>query len=160
MKKDYDGALPLLDTENVLQLIPHKPPFRYVDTITNLSKTYCEAEYHFKEREFFYEGHFPDFKITPSVILTECMAQCGLLPLGIVNYLNENGVQKSMNWYPIFTNSEVKFTHPVLPNTKVFVYAELVFFRMNRVKSKVNLKNEDGKLCASGLLSGVIQVKQ
>ena len=46
-------------------------------------KTGAEGFYTFKEDEYFYQGHFKDNPITPGVILTEVMAQIGVVCLGI-----------------------------------------------------------------------------
>lgn len=146
----------LQDYSQLLSLIPHKTPFRFIDEIEFADQQKARGNYHFKSEEYFYQGHFPDLPITPSVILTEAMAQIGLIPLGIMNMIQDTTEIENVDLKPIFTNSEVKFVNVVYPDTKITVEAEKVFFRMNRLKAKVKLFDDNEKLCASGMLSGVI----
>ena len=57
--------------------------FLFVDELTNISDNGVRGNYTFKESEYFYKGHFKDYPITPGVILTEVMAQIGVVCLGI-----------------------------------------------------------------------------
>lgn len=145
-----------MERETILGLIPQQPPFRFIDTLTHVSPDLIEGSYFFKKDEYFYKGHFPDLPITPSVILTETMAQVGLIPLGLVNYLENNQMNSLTGIKPIFTNSDVKFTKTVFPETKVTVVAKKIYFRLNRLKANVKLYNDRDQLCASGTLSGMI----
>ena len=148
----------MLDSSNpdeILSVIPHQPPFRFIDQILKISTDKCVGTYHFKNDEFFYTGHFPEIHITPSVILVECMAQIGLIPIGIANIAKDNPNQNFDLIKPVFTNSDTKFVKPVYPNTTVTVEAENIYFRMNRLKAKVKLRDDKGDLCCSGVLSGV-----
>jgi len=146
----------LLDNSQILSLIPQSFPFRFVDEIEYADEQISKGSYYFKKDEYFYQGHFPDIAITPSVILTEAMAQIGLIPLGILNFIKETSTIDRDNLKPIFTNADVKFVRPVFPETKVIVEAEKIYFRLNRLKAKVKLMDSDNNLCASGTLSGII----
>ena len=53
------------------------------DIIDAVSEERITGHYTFKATSFFYQGHFKGNPITPGVILTECMAQIGLVCLGI-----------------------------------------------------------------------------
>ena len=54
-----------------------------MEELTSITERGVEGFYTFKEEEFFYIGHFKDNPITPGVILTEVMAQIGVVCLGI-----------------------------------------------------------------------------
>ena len=144
------------DYVQILNAIPNQYPFRFIDEITFVDHKTARGTYFFKKSEYFYQGHFPATPITPSVILTETMAQIGLLPLGIVNYAKENPVGELRLIKPILTNAKLKFIKPIFPETKVTVNGEKVYFRMNRLRAKVELFNESEELSASGTLSGII----
>ena len=141
--------------QDILAAIPHRTPFRFIGEIIQLNENKCIGTYRFKKEEFFYSGHFPEMPITPSVILVETMAQIGLIPLGIVNLLKEKPKQNLDQIKPIFTDSNVTFKKPVYPETTVTVEAENIYFRLNRLKTKVKLQDEKGHICCSGILSGV-----
>ncbi|MBO6794007.1 MAG: hypothetical protein JJ895_08855 [Balneolaceae bacterium] len=145
----------LSDFNVILSTIPHKEPFRFIDSIEELDENYCTGTYHFKKNEYFYSGHFPGLPITPSVILIECMAQIGLIPLGMVNLAKVDPKVDFESIKPIFTNSEIKVGAPVYPETTVTVEAKNIYFRLNRLKTKVKMRNERGDVCCSGTLSGI-----
>jgi 3-hydroxyacyl-[acyl-carrier-protein] dehydratase len=148
-----------ITTEKILNFIPHKTPFRFIEEILEVDINSAKGTYFFKKNEYFYEGHFPNKPITPGVILTEAMLQIGLIPLGIMNYANEFPDDKVEAIIPIFTDAQLKFLHPVYPETTVTVVSEKVYFRLNRLKSKVKLYNEQGKICSSGILNGTFIIE-
>ena len=59
----------------VLQLIPHRPPFLFVDEIVAESGDSLTARRTFRSEEDFYKGHYPGAPITPGVILCEAAFQ-------------------------------------------------------------------------------------
>ncbi len=136
----------------ILSKLPQQPPFRFLDKIVELSEDRIVGEYRFKEDEYFYKGHFPGDPVTPGVILVEAMAQTGLVALGI--YLLE--LEKpGTSLRTMFSDCAVDFSHAVLPGNKVTISAERLFWRRNKLKSKVELKLENGIIAAHGVVSGV-----
>ena len=67
----------------VLNLLPYKSSFRFVDNISELSEDGVTGDYTLREDAFFYEDHFVGNPVTPGVIITEIMAQICLVVLGI-----------------------------------------------------------------------------
>ena len=68
-------------------LLPHREPFLFVDEIVQADKTKIVAKHVFREEEFFFKGHFPEYPVVPGVILIETMAQsggAGLRKLGLL----------------------------------------------------------------------------
>ena len=51
----------------------------FVDELISLSEHDAEGFYTFKKDEYFYQGHFKNNPIIPGVILTEVMAQIGVV---------------------------------------------------------------------------------
>ena len=141
--------------QEIIALLPYQEPFLFVDELTAISSEGITGNYTFKKEAYFYEGHFKNNPITPGVILTECMAQIGLVCLGI--YMLKDELSDS-NPQIALTSSQVDFFLPVLPGEKVTVVSEKEVFRFNKLKCNVKLLNEKGALVCRGKISGMLQV--
>lgn len=139
--------------QNILDCIPQQKPFRFVDEILEVDENHIVGAYRYREDEVFYEGHFPDMPVTPGVILTETMAQIGLVALGI---FIENMRPETMHTIKVFfTHSNVQFHKMVLPGQRVIVHAEKEFFRLRKLQCKVRMVTESGEKICAGTLSGM-----
>jgi len=63
----------------VTALIPHRPPFLFVDRILSADTESLVAERTWAPEEEFYRGHYPEAPITPGVLLCEAVFQTGAL---------------------------------------------------------------------------------
>jgi len=144
-----------MSPEQIIGLLPYTKPFLFVDAISSVSDEEIEGSYTFPADSFFYEGHFKGNPITPGVILTECMAQIGLVSLGIYKLKEHSHLS---NLQVAFTSADVQFLKPVLPDDKVIVKASVDYFRFNKLKCKVKLYCNEILAC-EGALSGVFKVE-
>src|SRR5215217_7850279 len=98
-------------TNNILNYLPYKSSFLFVDDITSLNDDGVIGEYTFKADSFFYEDHFPGNPVTPGVIITEVMAQIGLVVLGIHLMLGDikehEGFEMHEDSFPLLTSTNV-----------------------------------------------------
>lgn len=141
----------LMDKSDIVSKLPYAPPFLFVDEILEIDENGCQGTFTYHESLDFYRGHFVDRPITPAVILTETMAQIGLVCLGI--YLNPEINPEDMHF--AFTSSEVNYLKPVYPNEKVWVTSEKVYYRFGKLKCNVVMKNTANEVVAQGTLSGI-----
>ncbi len=121
--------------------------------ILSVSEEGIKGTYTFDPDSFFYKGHFKGNPITPGVILTECMAQIGLVCFGIYILHKENISEKSTF---ALSSTEIDFYLPVYPGEKVTVLSEKIYFRFQKLKCKVRMMNEKGEIVAIGTISGMI----
>jgi 3-hydroxyacyl-[acyl-carrier-protein] dehydratase len=142
--------------QRILEAIPQKPPFRFIDDILEISDDFIVGKYTYKKDEFFYKGHFPEKPITPGVIILETMAQTGVVAHGIYLELKNN---QPIDKTTLFTEAQVEFLNVVLPEETVYIKGELIYYRKSKIKSKVEVKKEDGTMVAIGELAGVGVVK-
>ena len=142
----------------IIKNLPYTKPFLFVDELTEISENGVVGNYTFNEKAFFYEGHFKGNPITPGVILTETMAQIGLVCLGI--YLLKDKISsEEKNTQIALTSNQVDFYLPVLPNEKVTVISEKEYFRFNKLKCKIRMMNDKNELVCRGTISGMIIAK-
>ncbi|MDW5289530.1 hydroxymyristoyl-ACP dehydratase [Formosa sp. PL04] len=145
-----------MTSKQIISLLPYQEPFLFVDELTLMSSEGITGHYTFKSEAYFYRGHFKNNPITPGVILTECMAQIGLVCLGIYmlkDQLSENNLPQIA-----LTSCQVDFFLPVLPGEKVTVVSEKEVFRFNKLKCHVKLLNSKGELVCRGKISGMLHI--
>jgi len=144
----------------VLNYLPYKSSFRFVDNISSLDENGAIGDYTLKPGSFFYEDHFQGYPVTPGVIITEIMAQIGLVVLGIYLMLqsSENSrLNEEDKFYPLLTSSEVSFYKMVLPGEKVTVVSKKQYFRFNKLKCYIEMMDEKNEMIARGMFSGMIK---
>ncbi len=114
-----------LDTDKVKELIPHREPFLFIDSVLEIEKgRKLIAEKLFSPEEFFFKGHFPGNPIVPGVIITEAMAQAGGV---LFNYSFGDDIKKDG-----FTNAYLiglercRFRTPVIPGDRVVFDVEFL----------------------------------
>ncbi len=150
-----------MTSNQIIELLPYQKPFLFVDALTMISLEGITGNYTFKKEEYFYKGHFKDNPITPGVILTECMAQIGVVCLGIYMLkVDPDSYRDSKEKKPqiALTSSQIDFFLPVFPGEKVTVVSEKEAFRFNKLKCNVRVLNTKGELVCRGKISGMIKV--
>lgn len=142
-----------MEKKEIIKLLPYTEPFLFVEEIEHISEEGVTGNYRFPEDAFFYRGHFKEHPVTPGVILTECMAQIGVVCLGIFLLKNEN----LKDFKVALSGTSVDFYLPVYPEEKVRVISEKEYFRFNKLKCKVKMFNAEGKLVCKGEISGMVK---
>ena len=142
--------------EEIIAKLPYRHPFLFVDEIFHIDESSISGTYTFDAGHEFYKGHFKDNPVTPGVILTETMAQIGLVSFGI--YLLSKSKNTLDELKIALTSTEIDFFKPVFPDEKVFVKSNKEYFRFNKLKCKVEMFNEKDELICRGKIAGMIQL--
>ena len=140
--------------QELLAQLPYSSPFLFVDDILNVDTDSIEGKFTFSPDLDFYKGHFKDNPVTPGVILTECMAQIGVVCLGI--YLLNQGKKDDLKAKIAMTSSEVEYLKPVYPGESVTVLSEKQYYRFEKLKCRVQMFDSENNLVCRGVIAGMI----
>jgi UDP-3-O-[3-hydroxymyristoyl] N-acetylglucosamine deacetylase/3-hydroxyacyl-[acyl-carrier-protein] dehydratase len=111
---------PLMDVNDIIKMLPHRPPFLLVDKIFELSETHVIGLKNVTMNEPFFVGHFPGEPVMPGVLQIEAMAQAG-------GVLLLNTVPDPENYLTLFMKMDnVKFKRPVKPGDTLVFKLELI----------------------------------
>ncbi len=70
--------MPLLDKNQIMEIIPHRDPFLLIDEVEELEPgVRAVAIKHIKPDEDWFRGHFPQHPVVPGVLIVEMLAQAG-----------------------------------------------------------------------------------
>lgn len=141
-----------MNPQQILARLPYAAPFLFVEELVRVDENGVEGSFTFKKEMDFYRGHFKDRPVTPGVILTETMAQIGLVCLGIF-LMNDELTSKTVI---SLTSTDMEFLKPVFPDEKVTVFSEKIFFRFGKLKCKVIMKNQLEETVCQGIIAGMI----
>ena len=144
-----------MTSNKIISLLPYEYPFLFVDEILSIDENSVIGTYTFPNNLPFYEGHFKGNPITPGVILTETMAQIGVVCLGVFIQNSLGNVQSNIQI--AMTSNAMDYYIPVLPLEKVTVTSHKEYFRFNKLKCKVEMFNEKEELVCRGTISGMIK---
>ena len=95
-------------SQDFLQYIPHRPPFLFVDRVTEETQDSVKAEKFIDPKEPFFQGHYPNRPIMPGVLIFESIFQTGAIMMG-KQIANEGRI-------PVLTRvNNIKLKHAVNP---------------------------------------------
>lgn len=114
-----------MSLDQIKAAIPHREPFLLLDEIVDQSNSHIVCRKRFTGDEFWYRGHYPDFPITPGVILCEAAMQAGAVLLS--GLLRGEDPNVGAGRVPVATRADkVQFKKMVLPGDTIDIEVELV----------------------------------
>ena len=130
-----------LDREMIMKILPHRPPFLFVDKILSLEvgKRAIGVK-NLTMDDYFFKGHFPGRPVMPGVLIIEAMAQVG----GVMMLSPEENRGKLAYF---LAADNIKFRKTVLPGDELILDVEA-----GRIKTKTGQVHGkalvDGKVVA------------
>ena len=125
-------------------LLPHAPPFLFLDEVVALGESSVHARRTFRPDEDFFRGHFPGNPIVPGVLLIEGMAQA-------FAYLMMHG--RELRGVYLTGIDRARFRRPVHPGETVDFMVEVEGLRMGLVTGKAEARVGEVRV-ADARLSG------
>lgn len=110
----------LLNQEQIKGIIPHRDPFLLIDEVLEMEAGIrIVAVKHIKEDEFWFKGHFPEYPVTPGVLMIEMLAQAGAVCiLSLEQNKGKIGLLAGVN--------DVKIRRQVLPGDTLTLEIEII----------------------------------
>ena len=139
----------LLDIEKILKILPHRYPFLMIDRVVEMEKgKSIVAIKNVTYNEHFFQGHFPQQKVMPGVLLIEALAQAG----GVLIFHSIPEPEKVILFLSKVDNA--KFRKPVVPGDQLRLEAEILKLKSKfcQMKGKVYVDEElvaEGEVMAS-----------
>jgi 3-hydroxyacyl-[acyl-carrier-protein] dehydratase len=105
---------------SVTDLIPHRPPFLFVDEILNHDATSLVAKRTWRAEEDFYKGHYPGAPITPGVLLCEAVFQTAACFMALKARAAGTAAGEGEKAVPLIAKiSDVRFRSPIYPGDTI-----------------------------------------
>ena len=118
-----------MDVEQIMKLLPHRPPFLMVDRILKIEGNKIVGVKNVTMNEAYFQGHFPGHPIMPGVLQLEAMAQvAGILLLQQAELVSQAAYFMSAE--------DVKWRRPVVPGDMLIIEVELTKVRGKIGKAK------------------------
>jgi 3-hydroxyacyl-[acyl-carrier-protein] dehydratase len=131
--------MPLLDIQEIRDILPHRYPMLLVDAILELEPERIVGIKNVTVNEPFFVGHFPEFPVMPGVLVVEAMAQvAGVLVL--------KSVPDRKNKLVLLASIEqAKFRRPVRPGDQLRI-------EMKVTKRKTSVAKMYGQATVDGVV--------
>ena len=140
----------LLNKEQIKEIIPHRDPFLLIDEVIALEPgKKCIARTYIREDAFWFAGHFPDYPVTPGVLMIEMLAQTGAVCAG--------SVPENRGRIAFFAKiDKAKFRRQVLPGEVLTLEVEMIRLRGTVGVGKA-VASVDGEVAVSAELTFAFQ---
>ena len=135
----------LLNKEQIKEIIPYQEPFLFVDGVEEMSENTISGFYQTSKDDYYFKGHFVDFKIMPGVLVVEALAQ-----LSTILLRKKIGEDHKKYHFLAYDVRGVQFLKPIFPGDKIILKAEVLGIypipesktQIARVKSQALVKDD------------------
>lgn len=105
----------IMDVNQIMQILPHRPPFLLVDRIIELEDgVRCVGVKNVTINEPFFQGHFPGHPVMPGVLIVEAMAQVACL---MAYHVEKDNSRNKVCYFMSIDNA--RFRKPVVPGDQL-----------------------------------------
>ena len=135
----------LLNKEQIKAIIPYAEPFLFVDGVEEIEENTISGFYQTSKDDYYFKGHFVDFKIMPGVLVVEALAQISTILLR-----KKIGESHKNYHFLAYDVKSVQFLKPIFPGDKTDLKAEVLAIypmpdsetKIARIKAQALVGNE------------------
>lgn len=135
----------VLNKNQIKEIIPYKEPFLFVDGVEKISENKISGFYQTSKEDYYFEGHFVDFKIMPGVLVVEALAQLSTILLR--KRIGETHKEYHFLAYDV---RSCQFFKPIFPGDRINLEAEILAIypipdsktKIARIKAQAFVKDE------------------
>lgn len=120
IQKDLYDIKAIMDADDIMNILPHRPPFLFVDKILEISKNSITGLKYVSPDEPYFKGHFPGRPVMPGVLQIEAMAQVG----GVLVLSTFPDPENYLTFFARIENA--KFKRTVVPGDVLIFKLELL----------------------------------
>lgn len=144
--------------ENLLNYLPHRFPFLFVDKVLNFSVNpdntgKLKAIKNVTRNEHVFQGHFPDNPIYPGVMTIEGLAQSSTILSSIGRRINDNNSEPTLVFFAGIDSA--KFKRPIKPGDTVIYEVEVVKVKRGMQIAEVKA-TVDGNVSVEAVLKAMV----
>ena len=136
-----------MDSEQIMQILPHRYPFLMVDRVTRIEGNKITAEKNVTINEPVFTGHFPELAIFPGVLILEALAQA----TGILGFKSTEG-RDDNEMYLFASIDNAKFKKTVLPGDTMHLHVEFLKERRGMWKFYGEARVDGTVVCSADLM--------
>jgi 3-hydroxymyristoyl/3-hydroxydecanoyl-(acyl carrier protein) dehydratase len=135
----------ILNKEEIKKIIPYQEPFLFVDGVEEIKENKIFGFYQTSKNDYYFEGHFVDFKIMPGVLVVEAMAQ-----LSTILLRKKIGESHKDYHFLAYDVRSVQFLKPIFPGDRIDMKCEVLAIypipdsqmKIARIKAQAFAKND------------------
>lgn len=135
----------ILNKEQIKNIIPYDAPFLFVDGVEEITENKISGFYQTSPDDYYFKGHFVDFKIMPGVLVVEALAQ-----LSTILLRKKIGDAHKKYHFLAYNVRSCQFYKPIFPGEKIILKADVLGIydipnsgnKVARVKARALVQDE------------------
>lgn len=139
-----------MNIEEIMDFLPHRYPFLLVDRVTDVEKgDYIVGLKNVSINEYYFEGHFPQKRIMPGVMIIESMAQLS----GVLGFVTA-GRKPADGFTHYFAGcNKARFKRQVVPGDQLVLRSTLIADKHNIWKFDCKAWVGEDLACAAEIIT-------
>ena len=118
----------MLTKEQIKEIIPYDEPFLFVDGVEEIGENAISGFYQTSKDDYYFKGHFVDFKIMPGVLVVEALAQ-----LSTILLRQKIGKSHKNYHFLAYDVRSCQFYKPIFPGNKIILKDEILSLTENKI---------------------------